>query len=120
MPTPPRTAEDLPGPWTQRQATVNGVRLHFVECGEGPLIVLLHGFPEFWCSWRLQIPTPAPAGFRVIAPSLLGYNLSAKPSGVANYRIGLLSADVAGLIRHAGVERAAVAGHDWGGVVAWH
>src|SRR5437763_1922152 len=62
----PHSAEALPGPWTHREATVNGVRLHYVEAGEGPLVVLLHGFPEFWYTWRLQIPALARAGFRVL------------------------------------------------------
>ncbi len=116
----PRTAEDVPGPWTHREAFINGVRLHYVEAGSGPLIVLLHGFPEFWYTWRLQIPFLAQAGFRVLVPDQRGYNISAKPRGVSNYRIDLLTGDVAGLIRHAGQERAIVAGHDWGGIIAWH
>lgn len=105
--------------WTHREAIVNGVRLHYVEAGEGPLVVLLHGFPEFWYSWRLQIPALAAAGFRVIAPDMRGYNTSEKPWGVSAYRIEALAGDVAALIRHAGAERATVAGHDWGGIVAW-
>jgi pimeloyl-ACP methyl ester carboxylesterase len=100
-------------------ASVNGIRLHYVEAGAGPLVVLLHGFPEFWYSWRHQIPALAAAGFRVRAPDLRGYNDSDKPAGVAPYRLPLLSADVAGLIRAAGVQRAAVVGHDWGGGIAW-
>lgn len=103
-----------------RFAVVNGVRLHYVEAGAGPLVVLLHGFPDFWYSWRYQIPALAAAGFRVIAPDLRGYNLSAKPPGVRSYRIESLVGDVAALIRHAGERRAAVAGHDWGGVRAWN
>jgi pimeloyl-ACP methyl ester carboxylesterase len=103
-----------------RYATINGVRLHYVEAGRGPLVVLLHGFPEFWYSWRHQIPALAQAGFRVIAPDMRGYNLSGKPKGVRPYRLEMLTADVAGLIRHAGAARANVVGHDWGGLVAWH
>lgn len=102
-----------------REAVVNGVRLHYVEAGEGPLVVLLHGFPEFWYAWRHQIPALAGAGFRVIAADLRGYNLSAKPQDIASYRMHQLVDDVLGLIRHAGVERATVAGHDWGGVIGW-
>lgn len=105
--------------WTHHTATVNGVRLHYVEAGGGPLVVLLHGFPEFWYSWRRQIPALAAAGFRVIAPDLRGYNLSDKPAGVSAYQIEELTSDVAGLIREAGEDQAVVAGHDWGGVVAW-
>ncbi len=103
-----------------QNATINGVRLHYVEAGSGPLVVLLHGFPEFWYSWRNQIPALAEAGFHVLAPDMRGYNESEKPRGVRNYDIDLLAADVIGLIRHAGADRATVVGHDWGGAVAWH
>ena len=106
-------------PWTHHEAVVNGVRLHFVEQGEGPLVVLLHGFPEFWYSWRHQIPALAEAGFRVIAPDQRGYNTSEKPPGVRSYRIEHLADDIAALIEHAGESRAVVVGHDWGGAVAW-
>jgi pimeloyl-ACP methyl ester carboxylesterase len=105
---------------SHRFATVKGVRLHYVEAGSGPLVLLLHGFPEFWYSWRHQIPALAAAGFRVLAPDLRGYNESAKPLGVSQYHIDMLRDDVVGLIRQAGVERAHVVGHDWGGAIAWH
>lgn len=105
--------------WTHREAVVNGVRLHYVEMGEGSLVILLHGFPEFWYSWRHQIPALAAAGFRVIAPDMRGYNRSEKPRGVGSYRMEALTADVAALLRHAGAERATIVGHDWGGAVAW-
>src|SRR5947209_6217022 len=114
------TGETSMQTWEHREVVVNGVRLHYVEAGRGPLIVLLHGFPEFWYCWRFQIPALAAAGFRVVVPDLRGYNLSDKPPGVASYRLPLLSQDVAELIRRAGAERAAVAGHDWGGGIAWH
>jgi pimeloyl-ACP methyl ester carboxylesterase len=100
-------------------AAVNGVHLHYVEAGAGPLVVLLHGFPEHWRCWRYQIGPLAEAGFRVVAPDLRGYNESDRPLAVADYRLPLLVEDVAGLIAHFGAERAAVVGHDWGGVVAW-
>ena len=112
-------AEDIAGPWSHHQAIVNGVRLHYVEAGEGPLVVLLHGFPEFWYAWRDQIPALAAAGYRVVAPDMRGYNLSEKPPGVTSYRLEHLTADVAALIRQLGAERATVVGHDWGGAVAW-
>ncbi len=96
-----------------------GVRLHCVEVGSGPLVVLLHGFPEFWYSWKHQLPALAEAGFRVVAPDLRGYNLSDKPKGARNYFGEVLAADVAGLIRALGAERAHVVGHDWGGGIAW-
>ena len=111
--------EPLPDGWAHREAVVNGVRLHYVEAGAGPLVLLLHGFPEFWYAWRRQIGPLAAAGFRVLAPDLRGYNLSDKPHGVAAYRVEALTADVAGLIRHAGDGAAAVVGHDWGGVLTW-
>jgi pimeloyl-ACP methyl ester carboxylesterase len=107
-------------PWTHHEADVGGVRLHYVQAGEGPLVVLLHGFPEFWYGWRRQIPALAAAGFRVVAADMRGYNLSDKPEGVDRYRVELLVEDVAGLVRHLGAERAHVVGHDWGGVVAWY
>ena len=106
-------------PWTHHEGVVNNVRLHWVEMGEGPLVVLLHGFPEFWWGWHRQIPALAAAGFRVAAPDLRGYNLSEKPKGARSYRVSILVQDVASLIRHLGAERAHLAGHDWGGVVAW-
>ncbi len=99
-------------------AHVNGVRLHYVTQGQGPLVILLHGFPEFWYSWRNQIPVLA-QHFRVVAPDLRGYNESDKPVGVANYRVDRLTADVMGLIRAFGEEKAIIIGHDWGGGVAW-
>src|SRR5438874_5615782 len=105
--------------WTHREAVVNGVRLHWVEAGDGPPVLLLHGFPEFWYAWRHQLPALARAGFRAVAPDLRGYNESDKPHGVRNYHLDLLAADVAGLIAHLGGGRACVVGHDWGGVVAW-
>jgi epoxide hydrolase 4 len=95
------------------------VRLHYVEAGDGPLVVLLHGFPEFWFSWRFQISALAAAGFRVVAPDMRGYNLSARPAGVAAYDIDRLAADVRDLIRDRGADCAFLVGHDWGAAVAW-
>ena len=101
-----------------RFVEVNGVRLHVVEAGVGPLVVLLHGFPECWYSWRRQIPVLADGGYHVIAPDMRGYNLSDKPR--RGYDIGSLVADVAGLIdAFGGGEPAHLVGHDWGGIVAW-
>jgi pimeloyl-ACP methyl ester carboxylesterase len=117
--TAARCAAEREG-WAHREAVVNGVRLHYVEAGAGPLVVLLHGFPELWYSWRHQLPALAEAGFRALAPDLRGFNLSDKPGGVAAYRLEALTGDVAALVRHAGERRAAVVGHDWGGVIAWH
>lgn len=107
-------------PPTHHTETVNGIALHWVEQGHGPVILLLHGFPEFWYSWRHQIDPLTAAGFRVVAPDMRGYNLSAKPSGVDEYRIDRLTADVAALIQHvSNREKIVLAGHDWGGLVAW-
>ena len=102
-----------------RDAAIGSLRLHYVELGEGPLVLLLHGFPEFWYSWRHQLPALAAAGFRAVAPDLRGYNRSDKPTAVSAYNTEALSGDVAGLIRHLGAERAVVVGHDWGGALAW-
>jgi pimeloyl-ACP methyl ester carboxylesterase len=96
-----------------------GVRLHYVEAGEGPLVVLLHGFPEFWYSWRRQIPVLAAAGFHVVAPDMRGYDLSDKPQSWRAYDAGLLADDIAGLIKSFGEKDAYVVGHDWGAAVAY-
>ncbi len=107
--------------WSHNQAILNGLRFHFVEQGEGPLVLLLHGFPEFWYSWRFQLPALAQAGFRAIAPDLRGYNRSEKPNGVAAYDINHLVEDVAAMLREWGDERGGfLVGHDWGGVIAWY
>jgi epoxide hydrolase 4 len=106
-------------PLVHRYADLGDVRLHYVEAGSGPLVVLLHGFPEFWYSWRHQIPALVRAGYRVVAPDMRGYHQSSKPRGVQAYRADLLTRDVAGLVRHVGVARAVVVGHDWGAAVAW-
>src|SRR5690242_12831972 len=102
-----------------RFVDVGEVRLHVADAGNGPLVVLLHGFPEFWYTWRRQIPALAQAGFHAVAPDMRGYNLSDKPAGVRAYRVPALVEDVAGLIRACGAARATVIGHDWGGLVAW-
>ena len=100
-------------------AKVGDQNLHYVEAGGGPLIVLLHGFPEFWFGWRRQIAPLAAAGFRVVAPDTRGYNLSSKPEGFEKYAVDLLAADIRGLIRALGAESASLVGHDWGGTIAW-
>lgn len=106
-------------PWTHREETVGGLRLHWVEAGDGPLVLLLHGFPEHWLAWRRQLPALAAAGFRAVAPDLRGYNLSDKPEGVSSYRMEALAGDVANLVRHLGYARTRLVGHDWGGAIAW-
>jgi epoxide hydrolase 4 len=102
-----------------RYADLGDVRLHYVEAGEGPLVLLLHGFPQFWYQWRHQIPALVEAGFRVVAPDMRGYNLSDKPPGVLAYRVELLARDVERLILACGEGTATVVGHDWGAIAAW-
>ncbi len=99
----------------------NGVRLHTVQAGpdDGPLVVLLHGFPECWYGWHRQLDPLAKAGYRVVIPDQRGYNLSDKPSDVSSYHIRELAADIVGLVDALGYDKAAVAGHDWGAAVAW-
>ncbi len=99
-------------------ADSGGVRIHYVTRGRGPLVVLLHGFPDFWYGWRDQIAALS-RHYQVAALDLRGYNLSDKPTGVGQYRITLLAADVAAVIHALGDERATIVGHDWGGGIAW-
>lgn len=95
-----------------------GVKIHYASLGKGPLVVMIHGFPDFWYSWRHQMEALA-ATFQVVAIDQRGYNLSDKPKGVESYDMRLLVGDVAAVIRHLGRDRATIVGHDWGGVVAW-
>lgn len=99
----------------------NGVNLHVVQAGpdNGPLVILLHGFPEFWYGWQAQIPALVEAGFRVWVPDQRGYNLSDKPTHITDYDLNKLAADVIGLIDAAGSKKALLVGHDWGANVAW-
>ncbi|MBD1861981.1 MULTISPECIES: alpha/beta fold hydrolase [Trichocoleus] len=103
--------------WHHQFVETNHIRLHCVTQGEGDLVVLLHGFPEFWYSWRYQIPVLA-RHFKVVVPDLRGYNDSDKPEH--GYDLDTLSADIRGLIENLGYTRAHIVGHDWGGVIAWH
>jgi pimeloyl-ACP methyl ester carboxylesterase len=100
-------------------AEVGDMKLHYIEAGEGPLVVLLHGFPEFWFGWRLQIAPLAAAGFRVVAPDTRGYNLSSKPEDFKDYGVDKLADDISGLIGELGANSAHIVGHDWGGTIAW-
>jgi epoxide hydrolase 4 len=97
------------------------IRLHAVAAGpkDGPVAVLLHGFPEFWYGWRKQIEPLAAAGFRVIVPDQRGYNLSSKPSSIASYTLPELVSDVIAIADQLGQQRIFLAGHDWGAAVAW-
>lgn len=106
---------------SHRRVTTNGVTLHVATAGpeDGPLLILLHGFPEFWYGWRKQIEPLAAAGFRVWVPDQRGYNLSDKPGPVAAYGVERLVEDVLGLMDAAGASKSLVVGHDWGAAVAW-
>src|SRR5260370_4077162 len=101
--------------------TVNGVTLHLARAGpaNGRLVILLHGFPEYWGAWRKYIGVLAAAGYHVIAPDQRGYNLSGKPLEASAYDLEVLAADVIGLAAHFGGHRFTVVGHDWGGSVGW-
>jgi pimeloyl-ACP methyl ester carboxylesterase len=103
--------------WEHRTLVTNGIHMHYVTQGEGPLLLLLHGFPEFWYSWRYQIPFLARQGYRVVAPDLRGYNETEKPA--SGYDVHTLLKDIAGLITGLGEQRALIVGHDWGGALAW-
>ena len=105
---------------THRRLSVNGVELHVAECGEGPLVLLCHGFPELWYSWRHQLPALAAAGYRAVAPDQRGYGRSSRPGPVEDYDIAHLAGDLLGLLDAFGEERAVVVGHDWGAMVTWH
>ncbi len=99
-------------------ADSNGVRIHYVTAGSGPLVVMVHGFPDFWYTWRHQMEALA-GSYQVAALDLRGYNLSDKPAGEENYDMRLLVADVAAVIRHLGQQKAIIVGHDWGGAISW-
>ena len=113
----PEEAIRIPGPWTHRDVSANGARFHVVEAGEGPAVVLLHGFPTYWWTWRRQLTALADAGYRAIAMDLRGYGGSDHtPHG---YDPRTLSADVAAVIRCLGESDAIIIGHGWGGLIAW-
>ncbi|HEX2444951.1 MAG TPA: alpha/beta hydrolase [Vicinamibacterales bacterium] len=112
-------ATDMESRVTHGYADSGGVRIHYAELGKGPLVVMMHGFPDYWYTWRHQMDALAAAGFRVAAMDLRGYNLSDQPTGEASYDMKLLVGDVAAVIRHLGESRAIVVGHDWGGAIAW-
>jgi epoxide hydrolase 4 len=120
----------LPGSSDARQADVfdrvthgyavseGGVKIHYASLGKGPLVVMIHGFPDFWYSWRHQMAALSDR-FQVVAIDQRGYNLSDKPTGVENYDLRLLVGDVAAVVKHLKADRATIVGHDWGGIVAW-
>jgi pimeloyl-ACP methyl ester carboxylesterase len=98
----------------------NGISMHIAEQGTGPLVVLCHGFPECWYSWRHQLPALAEAGYHVVAPDQRGYGQTSRPEAIEAYHILQLTGDIVGLVHAMGEERAIIAGHDWGAPVAWH
>lgn len=106
---------------THAMLPTNGITLHVVQAGnpDAPLVILLHGFPEFWWGWRRQIAPLVEAGYRVWVPDQRGYNLSDKPSQISEYRLDKLAEDIVGLVEAAGVKEAVIVGHDWGAAVAW-
>jgi pimeloyl-ACP methyl ester carboxylesterase len=105
---------------THRIVEANGIHIHIAEQGDGPLIILCHGFPESWYSWRHQLSALSAAGFRVIAPDMRGYGQSDRPDAIEHYTLLHLIGDMVGLLDALGVETAVIAGHDWGAAVAWH
>jgi pimeloyl-ACP methyl ester carboxylesterase len=107
----------LQGPWSHRSVSANGTRFHVAEAGDGPLVLLLHGFPQFWWTWRHQLASLSEAGFRAVAVDLRGYGGSDKPP--RGYDLVTAASDAAGLIRSLGEANAVVVGHDWGGMIAW-
>ncbi|MBO0774547.1 MAG: alpha/beta fold hydrolase, partial [Actinobacteria bacterium] len=117
VPATGESAVYIPGPWTHRPVTANGTRFHVAQSGEGPLVLMLHGFPQFWWSWRDQLASLSAAGYRAVAADLRGYGGSDKPP--RGYDLVTAASDAAGLIRALGEANAVVVGHDWGGLVAW-
>jgi pimeloyl-ACP methyl ester carboxylesterase len=107
----------IDGPWEHRFVAANGARFHVAELGQGPLVVLLHGFPQFWWAWRDQLVTLSEAGYHVAAIDLRGYGASDKPP--RGYDTFTLAADVASIVRSLGESSAAIIGHGWGGWIAW-
>jgi pimeloyl-ACP methyl ester carboxylesterase len=99
-------------------ADSDGVKIHYVTMGKGPLVVMIHGFPDFWYTWRAQMPELA-KHFQVVAVDMRGYNKSDQPEGVENYKLEKLVGDIDAVIRHFKADKAIIVGHDWGGIVAW-
>ncbi|GGO69689.1 alpha/beta fold hydrolase [Nonomuraea cavernae] len=114
---PDESVVQIEGPWQHRQVHAGGTRFHVVEAGEGPLVLLLHGFPQFWWTWRHQLASLPAAGYRAVAVDLRGYGGSDKPP--RGYDLPTLAGDATGLIRALGETGAIVVGHDWGGLLAW-
>ncbi len=105
---------------SHRIVRANGIDIHIAEQGSGPLVLLLHGFPELWYSWRHQLPALAAAGFRAVAPDVRGYGRTEVPQRVESYSMREMTADAVGILDALGVDQAVVVGHDWGAPIAWH
>src|SRR6202051_1764669 len=103
-----------------RDATANGIRIHFVEQGTGPLVLLCHGFPEGWYSWRDQLAALAAAGFRAVAPDMRGYGRTEAPAEISSYTVLDIVGDMIGLVSALAEGQAVIVGHDWGANIAWH
>jgi pimeloyl-ACP methyl ester carboxylesterase len=103
-----------------RFVNTNGIRMHIAEQGEGPLVVLCHGFPECWYSWRHQLTALAAAGYHAVAPDQRGYGQSDRPVAIEDYSMLQLVGDIVGLVHALGEQQAVIVGHDWGAPVAWH
>src|SRR5437588_8945077 len=103
-----------------RTVETNGIHMHLAEQGEGPLVVLCHGFPESWYSWRHQLAALAAAGFHAVAPDMRGYGQTDRPEAIDQYTLFHLVGDIVGLVEALGEKEAVIAGHDWGALVAWH
>src|SRR5215472_16530939 len=103
-----------------REVETNGIRMHIAESGAGPLVVLCHGFPESWYSWRHQLKAVAEAGFHAVAPDMRGYGQTQRLEEIDQYSLFHLVGDMVGLLDVLGAETAVIVGHDWGAPVAWH
>jgi len=104
---------------SHRFIETNGIRMHLAEAGSGPTVLLCHGFPECWYSWRHQLEALAAAGYRAIAPDMRGYGQTDKPDAIDQYTLLHLTGDMVGLLDAIGTDQAVVVGHDWGAPVAW-
>src|SRR5262249_26789915 len=114
----PASAKDLWDRVEHHDANSNGVKIHYVAIGKGPLIVMIHGFPDFWYTWRKQMDALS-GQYRVVAVDQRGYDLSDRPAGVEQYAMPLLVADIGAVIKAEGRDKAVIVGHDWGGAVSW-
>src|SRR6202007_2428775 len=124
----PAPSEEIPRTWCKMTATeaqhriveTNGIRMHIAEQGSGATVLLCHGFPECWYSWRHQLSALAAAGFHVVAPDMRGYGQTDAPPEIERYTLLHMVGDMVGVLDALGAETAAIAGHDWGAPVAWH